>query len=75
MHPYAIAEQLRARGHDVVAAAETGRRRGTPDRELFAIAQVEKRAIVSDDTGFGPIEAEPPSALDACVEAELKLAR
>lgn len=58
MYPYSIAEQLRARGHDVVAAAERPDLRGTPDRKLFDLAQAERRTLVTDDVGFRQIEAE-----------------
>ncbi len=58
MYPYSIAEQLRARGHDVVAVGERAALRGAPDRSVFAIAQEEQRAIVTDDAGFRSIDAE-----------------
>ena len=48
----AIAEQLRLRGHDVIAASETdyaGRYAGIPDDELFAKAQEDRRAVVTDN--------------------------
>jgi predicted nuclease of predicted toxin-antitoxin system len=58
MYPYSIAEQLRARGHDVVAVGERAALRGAPDREVFAAAQREGRALVTDDIGFRSIESE-----------------
>lgn len=58
MYPYAIAEQLRARGHDVVATTERPELRGVTDRQLFAAAQADRRALVTDDTGFRQVEAE-----------------
>lgn len=58
MYPYAIAEQLRDRGHDVVAVSERPELRGAPDRDVFAVAQREARALVSDDLGFQAIVAE-----------------
>jgi nucleoside-diphosphate-sugar epimerase len=58
MYPYRVAEQLRARGHDVVAVSERPALRGLPDRELFAVARDERRALASDDVGFRSIEAE-----------------
>lgn len=49
MFPAAAAEQLRARGHDVVAVVERHGLPGTRDRELFEIAQDERRAIVTEN--------------------------
>lgn len=57
MYPYSIAEQLRGRGHDVVAVAEQPALRGAPDREVFAIAQGQGRALVTDDVGFREIDS------------------
>lgn len=42
-----IAEQLRARGQDVVAVSERADLRGMPDRELFALVQEDRRAVVT----------------------------
>jgi predicted nuclease of predicted toxin-antitoxin system len=47
MMRHAIAEQLRARGHDVVAVTERPDLRSTPDGELMERAQTEGRAIVT----------------------------
>lgn len=44
-----VAIQLRARGHDVVAVVERPELRGEPDAAIFAIAQAEGRAIVTED--------------------------
>jgi predicted nuclease of predicted toxin-antitoxin system len=55
MYTYSIAEQLRGRGHDVVAVAERPGLRGAPDREVFETAQDEGRALVTDDIGFREI--------------------
>lgn len=57
MYPYSIAEQLRSRGHDVVAVSERAEVRGTPDDALFTHAQDEQRALVTDDIGFLTLEA------------------
>ena len=57
MYPYSIAEQLRARGHDVVAVGERPELRGAADENVFATAQDEGRAIVTDDVGFRALEA------------------
>jgi nucleoside-diphosphate-sugar epimerase len=48
MWPQSVAQQLRARGHDVVAVVESQLRR-QPDVEVFAAAQAEQRAIVTED--------------------------
>ena len=47
----AIAVELRRRGHDVVAAQEREQAHyaGVPDDEVFAIAQEESRAVVTDN--------------------------
>lgn len=58
MYPYSIAEQLRSRGHDVMAVGERAALRGASDRDVFAVAQQEERALVTDDVGFRSIESE-----------------
>ena len=58
MYPYSIAEQLRARGHDVISVGELPALRGAPDDAVFAAAQDDRRVIVTDDVGFRSIEAE-----------------
>lgn len=50
--PHAIATQLRKRGFDAIAANEaehTARYCGIPDGELFARAQGDGRAVVTDN--------------------------
>ena len=49
MYPAVVAEQLRARGHDVVSAHDPEYRRleGAPDEELFAIVLAEDRVLVT----------------------------
>jgi hypothetical protein len=44
-----IADQLRRRGRDVVAVAERPELRGQPDSVIFATAQAETRAIVTEN--------------------------
>ena len=44
-----IAEQLRRRGHDVVAATERSDLLGLPDDELLARAHVDRRALLTED--------------------------
>jgi len=47
--PAAVAEQLRARGHDVLAAVERAELREADDTTLFAAAQDENRAVVTEN--------------------------
>lgn len=50
MLPHAIAEQLRRRGHDVVAATEDPDRYSSiPDDEVLSRAQEDRRAVVTDN--------------------------
>jgi hypothetical protein len=49
MYPQAIAEQLRARGHDASAVVERSELRALPDADLFALAQTEQRAVVTEN--------------------------
>jgi Domain of unknown function (DUF5615) len=49
MYPFAIAEQLAARGHDVEAVTERSELRALPDNELFAVAQQERRVVVTEN--------------------------
>jgi hypothetical protein len=49
MWPLVIAEQMRARGHDVVAAAARTDLRTKSDGDVFRVAQLEGRAIVTEN--------------------------
>ncbi len=49
MYPPATAEQLRARGHDVDAVAGRSELRALADTDLFALAQAEERAVVTEN--------------------------
>src|ERR1700691_2223742 len=49
MYPHSIAEQLRLKGHDVDAVMARSELRGMSDDELFARAQVERRAVVTEN--------------------------
>lgn len=49
MYPQAIAEQLRHRGHDVVAVTARPELRGLDDHHLFAHAQRGFRTVVSEN--------------------------
>lgn len=51
--PRAVAEALRASGHDVRYAAETDRR--AADTELVAIAAAERRVLITEDFDFGEL--------------------
>lgn len=57
-----IAVQLRRRGHDVVAVAERPELRGQPDATVFAAAQTEERAVVTENVldyrPLGAVELE-----------------
>lgn len=48
MYSFAVAQQLRRRGHDVFAVAERADLRGTADEDLFAWAQAEDRVLITD---------------------------
>lgn len=61
MYPPVIAEQLRARGHDVVSVHDADYRRleGAPDEEVFAAALAEERALVTENVpDFRRLEAD-----------------
>lgn len=49
MFDHEIARQLRRRGHDAVAVTERGDLRSRPDAEVFATAQQEWRAVVTEN--------------------------
>ena len=51
MYPATLAEQLRARGHDVVSIHDPDYRRleGAPDAEVFAAAVAETRVLVTEN--------------------------
>lgn len=53
-----IAVQLRQRGHDVVAVGERPELRGQPDSVIFAAAQIEERAVVTENAiDYRPLAA------------------
>lgn len=59
MWPPAIAEQLRERGHDVVAVAESNDLRGQPDEVIFDSARRDDRTIVTENViDFRPLALE-----------------
>lgn len=49
MYPHSIAAELRRRDHDASAVTERPELRTTPDPDLFATAQRERRAIVTEN--------------------------
>lgn len=49
MYSHVIAEQLRARGHDADAVIEHAELRGRVDTDIFALAQTEQRAVVTEN--------------------------
>lgn len=56
MYPPAIAEQLASRGHDVEAVTGRSELRSLSDTEVFAVAQRERRAVVTENIAdFLPI--------------------
>ena len=60
MYPTVVAEQLRARGHDVVSVHDPEYRylEGAPDEEVFAAALAEERALVTENVpDFRRLEA------------------
>ena len=61
----AIAEQLRKRGHDVVAAAGDDVLRRLSDHELLATAVAEQRALLTNDAAdFVPLVQQAAEAGD-----------
>lgn len=60
MYPPVVADQLRARGHDVVSVHDSEYRylEGAPDEEVFAAALAERRALVTENVpDFRRLEA------------------
>jgi hypothetical protein len=58
MWPSEIAEQLRQRGHDVVAVTERPELRGQADSLVFAAAQAESRAVFTENiSDYRPLAA------------------
>ncbi len=49
MYPSAIAEQLRERGGDVEAVTERPELRALADADIFALAQQERRAVLTEN--------------------------
>ncbi len=61
--PVAVADVLRARGHDAVAVAERADLRGAIDRRVWEAATVESRTVVTYDiAGFRALAAVEISA-------------
>jgi hypothetical protein len=48
-YPSAVAERLRARGHDVVAVTERPELRSLTDPDVFMVSQRERRAVVTEN--------------------------
>lgn len=57
--PAAMAELLRAAGHDCTHVYELGLG-GQPDEQIMAVADRENRILVSADTDFGELLANAP---------------
>jgi hypothetical protein len=49
MYSHVVAEQLRARGRDADAVVEHAELRGRADTDIFALAQTEQRAVVTEN--------------------------
>lgn len=63
MYPAGIADGLRARGHDAVAVVERAELRNMSDAEVFAAAQSERRAVVTENVpDFVPIASDHDAA-------------
>jgi predicted nuclease of predicted toxin-antitoxin system len=61
MYPPAVAEQLRARGRDVVSLHDADHRHleGAPDEDVFAVALADERALVTENVAdFRRLEAD-----------------
>jgi hypothetical protein len=61
MYAPVVAEQLRARGHDVVSIHDPEYRRleGAPDEEIYAASLAEERALVTENVpDFRRLEAD-----------------
>jgi predicted nuclease of predicted toxin-antitoxin system len=61
MYPAALAEQLRARGRDVVSVHDPDYQHleGVPDAEVFAAALAADRALVTENVAdFRPLETD-----------------
>ncbi|NBT48841.1 MAG: hypothetical protein EBT07_13685 [Actinobacteria bacterium] len=63
--PLALAEELRALGHDVRHTWELPRKNETPDSEVSRLADLEGRIVVSKDNDFvvGHLIVGSPSKL------------
>jgi predicted nuclease of predicted toxin-antitoxin system len=67
MFATAIAEQLRARGRDVVSVHETPDLEGASDEELLRVAVAADRAIVTENVqDFRPLQAAAPASRRPC---------
>lgn len=63
MSPAVVAEQLRARGHDVEAVVEAADLRSLPDEEIFAVAQSAHRSVATENVrDFVALAAELAAA-------------
>lgn len=59
MYPPSIAEGLRARGHDAIAVVERSELRALSDADVFATAQREGRAVVTENVrDYAPLANE-----------------
>lgn len=69
MYPGAVAEQLRARGHDTISLHDPDYRslEGAPDDEVFVAAIAMKRALVTENVpDFRRLEADALANGEPC---------
>ena len=64
--PVAIAERMRAEGHDALSVLEQGLA-AAGDSRLKAVIQEEERAPLTLDLGFADIRAHPPDEFDGLI--------
>jgi hypothetical protein len=69
MYPAAVAEQLSARGHDVISLHDPDHRslEGAPDGEVFVAAVASKRALVTENVAdFRRLEVDALAKGEPC---------
>ena len=70
LHP-ALADFLRQHGHDAVTVWDEGLR-GRSDPEIIEKCEVEGRALITMDLGFGDIRAYPPEQYHGLIVLRLE---
>jgi predicted nuclease of predicted toxin-antitoxin system len=64
--PEAVADRLRASGHDALSVPEQGLA-GAGDERLKAVIQGERRAFLTLDLGFADIRRHPPEEFSGLI--------